>query len=83
MKVTFYKQVLCPRCHMAGKHLQNLLKQSDDFMLEEVDILAQPLRSWRDGVRMIPAIRVGDDILSGVYLSRTAIKKFIDERAVR
>ena len=82
MKVTFYKQALCPRCHMAGKHLKKLLKQTDGFVLEEVDMMAQPLRSWRDGVRMIPAIKVEDDILSGIYLSKSPIERFLKKKAV-
>jgi len=82
MEVTFYKQALCPRCHLAAKHLQELLKQTDGFILEEVDIVAQPLRSWRDGIRMIPAIKVGDDILSGIYLTKPSIEKFLKDKAI-
>jgi len=67
---------------MAGKHLKKLLKQTDGFVLEEVDMMAQPLRSWRDGVRMIPAIKVEDDILSGIYLSKSPIERFLKKKAV-
>ena len=62
---------------MARKHLLEIEKENGDVSFEEVDVMANPLKTWKDGVRMIPAIRIGDKILSGLYLSREAVKKFI------
>lgn len=76
-KITFYRSALCPRCHMAGKHLLALQKQYGDFHIDEVDIMVNPLRTWQDGIRMIPAIKIDAKILSGLYLGREAIEQFI------
>jgi hypothetical protein len=78
MKIIFYKSSLCPRCHQAGKHLNELLQENGDYKLEIVDILSNPLRCWKEGIRMIPAITVGNRKLSGVYLTRQSITKFLN-----
>lgn len=77
MQIIFYKSNLCPRCHLAGKHLSELLEEYGDHELEIVDILNAPLRSWKDGIRMIPAITAGNRKLSGVYLTRQNIADFL------
>ena len=77
--ITLYRSAICPRCHMARKHLIGLQKQYGEFFIEEVDIMVNPLRTWQDGIRMIPALKIDDKILSGLYLGREAIEKFITE----
>jgi len=78
MKVTLYKSSLCPRCHFARRSLEHLRTLQPDIELELVDILTSPRRAFRDGVRMIPAIRIGDRFLSGLYLNRESIAAFLD-----
>lgn len=77
MQIIFYKSSLCPRCHRARKHLSELLNEYSGHDLEIVDILSEPLRSWQDGIRMIPAITAGNKKLSGVYLTRKNIADFL------
>ncbi len=78
-KITLYRSALCPRCYMARKHLLDLQKEYGGFSIDEVDIMVNPLTTWRDGIRMIPAIRINDSTLSGLYLDREAIEQFITE----
>ncbi|WP_163339675.1 hypothetical protein [Desulfopila sp. IMCC35008] len=77
MQIIFYKSSLCPRCRRAGHHLSELLNEYSDHELEIVDILNNPLRSWQDGIRMIPAITAGNRKLSGLYLTRQNISDFL------
>ncbi len=79
MKITVYKSSLCPRCYAAGKALQQLTADRSDIDLEYVDILTAPRRLLHDGIRMIPALKAGDRILSGVYLTKKSIAEFLDE----
>jgi hypothetical protein len=62
---------------MARKHLLALIGGHPELHLEEREVLS----SWKDmrntGIRMIPAIRVGNSILSGIYLTRDGIKQFL------
>jgi hypothetical protein len=77
MRITFYKSRLCPRCFLAKKHLLAVRSIHPHLEIEEVELLISPLRTWRDGIKMVPALKVGDSILSGVYLSEKAIRDFI------
>ncbi|MEN8190049.1 MAG: hypothetical protein ABFS19_09405 [Thermodesulfobacteriota bacterium] len=62
---------------MAKKTLDELKAHYPDMEIEEVDIMTNPARSLRDGVRMIPCLKSENDQLSGIFLSRAAIEKFL------
>ena len=77
MRIVFYKSVLCPRCHLAKKHLLAVCSAHPRLQIEEVELVTSPLRAWRDGIKMVPALKIGDNVLSGLYLSKTAITDFL------
>ncbi len=76
-KITFYRSALCPRCYVAKNHLMKLQKEYDNCIIEEIDILTNPLKSWRAGIRMVPALKIEYKILAGLYLSFKDISQFI------
>jgi hypothetical protein len=43
----------------------------------EIDILTAPQLSWRNGIRMIPALKINERVLSALFLSRKDIAAFI------
>jgi hypothetical protein len=49
----------------------------------EVDILTAPRQSWNDGIRMIPALKIDERVLSALFMSKTNIADFIAQEAVR
>ena len=75
--ITLYGSALCPRCLMAKRSL-NRLRQSEGLEIKVVDVMRHPLQSSQAGIRMIPAIKAGDKILSGLYLSEKAIQAFLN-----
>lgn len=77
MPLILYKSALCPRCAAAARALKKLAADDPSLLVEEVDILAAPRRAWRDGIRMIPALKDGNRLLSGLFLSEKAIADFI------
>ena len=77
MRITFYKSSLCPRCYLAGKWLKELAGNRSDVEIVSVDVLTAPARTHADGVRMIPALIIGNRRLSGLFLTREAIRKFL------
>lgn len=77
MTLTFYHSPLCPRCRRAEKHLDDLLSPEARRRVHRVDALRQPLRSWRAGVRMIPALACGDELISGLVLDRDRMAAFL------
>ncbi|MEN8199186.1 MAG: hypothetical protein ABFR63_03830 [Thermodesulfobacteriota bacterium] len=62
---------------MAKKVLDELLTDRKDIRLEEVEIVTNPLRTLKDGVKFIPTLKYGDEQLSGILLSREAIAEFL------
>jgi glutaredoxin len=78
MKITFYHSSLCPRCRFTRRILLELI-HCKDIELEEIDILAHPLKSWSEGIRIFPALKKGDRILSGIFLGREKMKTFIND----
>ncbi|MFH0783431.1 MAG: hypothetical protein V2B20_15965 [Pseudomonadota bacterium] len=79
MHIIFYKSKLCPRCFLVKKQLLAICQEHPHFQIEEVEILTSPLRTFRDGINMVPALKIGDDILSGMYLSKKKIIDFITQ----
>jgi len=77
MHIVFYKSRLCPRCHLARKHLLAVCSAHPCLQVEEVEFMTSPLRTWRDGIKMVPALKIGDTVLSGLYLSKREIIEFV------
>ena len=64
---------------MAKKALDELLTEMDNVELEEVEIMINPLRALKDGVKFIPTLKSGDEKLSGILLNRDKIKTFLNK----
>ena len=79
MLISFYHISLCPRCALARKHLKDLIGNSYDTSVIEVNILRQPSKARKNRIRMVPAIKYGDDLISGVLLSRASIRQFLQK----
>lgn len=80
MHIIFYRSALCPRCYLVKRYLLELTAKLPEIVVEEVDIVAKPLRTWKDGIRMIPALKIDSRVLSGIFLSRDTIADFIANR---
>jgi len=78
MQIIFYRSNLCPRCFFAKKYLLEIVEVDPHIQIEEVDILGSPQRCLQDGIRMVPALTIDGDKLSGVFLSKEKIRTFID-----
>ena len=66
---------------MAKKALDELLKERNtkDITLEEVEIISNPLRALKDGIKFIPTLSCGDKKISGILLSKEKIAAFLDK----
>ncbi len=62
---------------LVGRELTKLEKEFPQLEIEKVDILTSPARSLKDGVRMIPTLKAGNRVLSGIFLSAPEIRNFI------
>ena len=77
MLISFYRSPLCPRCALARKHLRELMGDQYTKNVMEIDALIHASKAWKEKIRMIPALKCGDDIISGIMLSRQAIEAFL------
>jgi hypothetical protein len=79
MKITFYHSSLCPRCLFTRRILLEIIQRNQGMEIEEINILAHPVKTWSDGIRLFPALKIDDSILSGVFLGREKMESFINE----
>jgi len=76
--VTFYHSAICPRCRLASIALRSLLGDYPHISVERVEYLTN-LRAARDaGVRSIPALSSEGRTLSGLILTKSAMRRFLD-----
>jgi hypothetical protein len=75
--VTFYHSVVCPRCQFSGLLLARILRDHPDIRLHRVEVLTNRARARRDGVRSIPALVSGNRTLTGVVLTSSRIRGFL------
>ena len=61
---------------LADRALAKVQKEFPDIEVEKVDVITNPARVWKGGIRMFPALRAGKDILSGILLNEDEIRKF-------
>ncbi len=64
---------------LVGRELTKLQKEFPKLQIEKVDILTNPGRTLRDGVKMIPTLKAGDRTLSGIFLSSAQLREFVIE----
>lgn len=78
MHISLYKSSFCPRCYLTKQYLLELTAQHPEIDVEIIDVAAEPRRSWSDGIRMIPALKIDGDILSAIFISKNDITDFIN-----
>ncbi|OEU74903.1 MAG: hypothetical protein BA874_11220 [Desulfuromonadales bacterium C00003068] len=59
--------------------MQNVLKDHPEITLETIEVTTNIKQTWNAGIRMFPALKIGDDILSGVLLSEDKIRTFVEQ----
>lgn len=79
MKITLYHSPFCPRCRAARNCLMELLNNRKEIELEEIDVFRHPFRAWTDGIRMFPAVKIEEKVVSGFFLGKEKLQKIIDE----
>lgn len=82
MLITFYRSALCPRCALVRRYLRECLGEQYNKKVLEIDTLMHPLQTWKEKIRMIPALKCGDDVLSGIMLSRDAVSSFLNRHRI-
>lgn len=78
MEVFFYTIPFCPRGIVAERYLKRALQKRKNLSL----VVRRVPAYWKEvrqyGISMVPAIRVGDHALSGLWLTEGDIREFLD-----
>ncbi len=64
---------------MVRRALDKMRPEFPDLEIEEVDIIAHPRTAWKNSIRMIPTLVCGERRLSGIYLSSSQVRTFLDQ----
>jgi len=76
--VTFYHSAVCPRCHLSNLALKRVLRErADDVEVERVEILKDRKRAKAAGIRSIPTLVAGGQVLAGFVLTPARIERFL------
>ena len=78
MLISFYHISLCPRCARVQKHLRDLLGSSYAASVTEINVTRNLPKALKSGIKMVPAIACGEDLLSGVILTRKSVEQFLE-----
>jgi hypothetical protein len=62
---------------LVGRELKKIQEEDPDLEVEAIDVVTNPLKSWKEGLRMIPTIIKGEKKLSGIFLSSKQIRDFL------
>ncbi len=63
---------------LASRELEKLKQEYPQLVITEIDVLLHPLTALKDNVRMIPTLKAGEQVLSGIFLSGKKIRNFIE-----
>jgi len=62
---------------LVKRELSRLRLEFPALKVKEIDVVLNPLHAWHSGIRMIPALKAGDDLLAGVFLGAEEIRQFV------
>ena len=62
-----------------GNELNKIKQERPDIEIEPIEITFNFTKAWNDGIRMFPAVKIGEDVLSGVFLSSEKVRTFVEE----
>lgn len=79
MKIELYRTILCPRCLYVSRVLKKIVAGSPHLELETIEVATNLTRAHQAGIRTVPAIRIGNDLLTGLILTPRMIKRFIEQ----
>jgi len=79
MKVELYRTVLCPRCLYASRALREFAARRPEIEIELIEVTTNPEKVRAAGIRTVPTLRIGNDLLSGLILTPRKIRLFIEK----
>ncbi|MFA7382259.1 MAG: hypothetical protein WC001_02295 [Desulfurivibrionaceae bacterium] len=77
MKIELFHTIICPRCLLVSRILKKIVADSPHLELESIEVATSLTRFRQTGIKTVPAIRIGNDVLTGIILTPRSIRRFI------
>ena len=77
MKLEFYRTVLCPRCLYTGLELKKISTEFPEIKIESIEVTLNLRRTIAAAIHTVPAIKIGNEVMTGFILTPTKIRQFI------
>ena len=61
-----------------GNELKKLKEKHPEVEVDPIEVTFDLMRVWKDRVRMFPALKIENDILSGIILGPESIRNFVE-----
>lgn len=78
MKVEVYMTAICPRCLYISRILKELNKKHPELDIEYIDLIPNIRRFKKAGIKIFPAIVIGDDVRSWIMPKKNEIIEFVE-----
>ncbi|MDH5518754.1 MAG: thioredoxin family protein [Gammaproteobacteria bacterium] len=79
MKVQVYMTAICPRCLYISRILKELNQIHPELEIEYIEMLTDFKRFTEAGIKIFPAIVIGDDMRAWVMPKKSEIVNFIEQ----
>lgn len=79
MKIQVYMTAICPRCLYISRVLKELNKSHPELDIEYIEMLTDFKRFSQAGIRIFPAIVIGDDMRAWVMPKKSDIIEFVEQ----
>lgn len=78
MKIQYFKSLICPRCYPTDVALRKLHKEfGNKIEIEKIELISNYSRFKKEKVKNIPSLKIGEDLLSGQFLSYELVRSFV------
>lgn len=79
MKVQVYMTAICPRCLYISSVLKELNQRHPELEIEYIDLLTDFNRFSKVGIKVFPAIVIGDDMRAWIVPKKKEIVEFVEQ----
>lgn len=79
MKIQVYMTAICPRCLYLSKILKDLNRTHPELEIEYIDLLTDFSRFNKAGIKVFPAIVIGDEARAWLVPKRDEVIEFIEQ----
>jgi len=79
MKIQVYMTAICPRCLYISRVLKELNQTHPELDIEYIEMLTDFKRFSKAGIKIFPAIVIGNDMRAWIMPKKSEIVEFVEQ----